>query len=347
VLGGLGGLLVGLGALAIPGIGPVLAAGPLVSALAGAGIGAATGGLLGALVNAGIPEEHAGYYAEGVRRGGTLVTVQTDDDMAQTAVDILNRFGPVDVNRRSAEWRSSNWEGFDETADPYTHDQINMERSQYQDMEREGGTLEVVEEDLRVGKREVSGGGVRVHTFVTEQEVEEDIDLRKEHVDVERRPVDRPASPADLDAFEEATIEVTATSEEPVIEKRARVVEEVEIHKDVEHETETVRDTLRRKDVEVERMDEGHSYSDFESYEPDFRNHYQTTYTNTGYTYDDFQPAYHYGYQLASDPRYQDRDWEEIEMDARRDWEGRYHDSAWEDFKDAIRNAWYSVTGRR
>src|SRR5215207_8602808 len=97
VLGGVIGLLVGIGALAIPGIGPVLAAGPLVSALGaagaatvtGAGIGAVAGGLVGALIGAGVPEEHAHVYTEGVRRGGTLVTVNADDTMANSAYSIM------------------------------------------------------------------------------------------------------------------------------------------------------------------------------------------------------------------------------------------------------------------
>ena len=92
VLGGLGGLLLGLGALAIPGVGPVIAAGPIVAALTGAGVGAVAGGLIGGLVDMGIPEEHAQFYAEGVRRGGTLVTVRVDDEHADHARDILNRY---------------------------------------------------------------------------------------------------------------------------------------------------------------------------------------------------------------------------------------------------------------
>jgi uncharacterized membrane protein len=114
VLGGLGGLLVGLGALAIPGIGPVIAAGPIVSALAGAGIGAATGGLLGALVDLGIPEEHANAYAEGIRRGGTLVYANIDENQANQVVQIMNRFNPVDINQRSQHWRENKWSRFDE-----------------------------------------------------------------------------------------------------------------------------------------------------------------------------------------------------------------------------------------
>lgn len=100
VLGGLGGLLVGLGALAIPGIGPVIAAGPIAAALTGAGVGAVAGGVAGALVDLGIPEEHAKAYSEGIRKGGTLVAVQTDDQQASTAENILNRFNPVDLNRK-------------------------------------------------------------------------------------------------------------------------------------------------------------------------------------------------------------------------------------------------------
>ena len=120
VLGGLAGLLVGLGALAIPGIGPIVAAGPLVTTLAGAGLGAATGGLVGALADAGMSEREAAAYAEGVRRGGTLVTVGTDEDQVGSATDILNRFTPVDINRRAGEWQSSGWRGHDAGAGPYS-----------------------------------------------------------------------------------------------------------------------------------------------------------------------------------------------------------------------------------
>ena len=127
VLGGVLGLLVGLGALAIPGIGPVIAAGPLAAALGsagataavGAGIGAVSGGLLGALVGAGIPEEDANYYAEGVRRGGTLVMATADDAMANTAYSIMRSHGAVDIRTRGDQWRQSGWNRFDPNAGPY------------------------------------------------------------------------------------------------------------------------------------------------------------------------------------------------------------------------------------
>lgn len=119
IIGGLGGLLIGLGVLAVPGVGPVLAAGPLataISALTGAGVGAmaggAAGGLLGALVDLGLPEETAGNYAEGVRRGGTLVTVRTEDHQAEDVRRIMNRYQVVNLDERVRSWRDQGWTGY-------------------------------------------------------------------------------------------------------------------------------------------------------------------------------------------------------------------------------------------
>lgn len=135
VIGGLGGLVVGLAALAIPGIGPILAAGPIASALVaggiGAGVGAVAGGMVGALVDLGLSEEEAGYYAEGVRRGGTLVTVQTPDHLSGRVMDVLDRHDAVDVEERASNWRQSGWTGYDPSAKPYSVDQIERERSQF------------------------------------------------------------------------------------------------------------------------------------------------------------------------------------------------------------------------
>src|SRR3712207_6743544 len=134
ILGGLGGLLVGLGALAIPGIGPVVGGGVLLSTLAGAGIGAAAGGLVGALVGAGIPEEDANVYAEGIRRGGALVTVQAEtDDQADRAADILDAHNVVDIDERGSTYRSSGWSGFDENAGAYEGQTRGQATSGYSD----------------------------------------------------------------------------------------------------------------------------------------------------------------------------------------------------------------------
>ncbi|MFN8455339.1 MAG: YsnF/AvaK domain-containing protein [Anaerolineae bacterium] len=266
VLGGVGGLLVGLGALAIPGIGPVIAAGPLVSALVsagvGAGVGALAGGLVGALVDVGVPEEEAGYYAEGVRRGGALVTVNTADDRVAEALSIMEDYDPVDIEQRASEWQQSGWSGFDATrTTPASTPETSMrDRNLYDTSTGNTGPadLEVVEEELQVGKRAIDRGGVRIRSYVTEKPVEATVRLREEQVNVERRPVNRPADADDLDAFEEGVIEVTAIAEEPVVAKQARVVEEVVVNKDVQEREETIQDTVRRKDVEVENVGSTH-----------------------------------------------------------------------------------------
>lgn len=115
MIGGGAGLLAGLGAMAIPGIGPLVAAGWLVAALAGAGAGAAAGGLLGGLVSAGLGEDEAAGYSEGVRRGGHLVVVRTEEARAAEAERILDRHGPVDMPTCTADWRSEGWTGTEPT----------------------------------------------------------------------------------------------------------------------------------------------------------------------------------------------------------------------------------------
>ena len=123
LIGGGAGLLAGIGALAIPGIGPVVAAGWLVSTLAGAvtggAAGAATGGLIGSLTNSGVPEREAHVYAEGVRRGGSLVTVRTDDARAVEVERIMDRRS-IDWAERDRSYRSEGWERFDPDAPAYT-----------------------------------------------------------------------------------------------------------------------------------------------------------------------------------------------------------------------------------
>jgi hypothetical protein len=130
------GTLVGLGVALIPGVGPVIAAGPLAAALLagiGAAAGAATGGVVASLVDFGVPEEEAHYYAEGLRRGSTLVSVATSDEHANRVEEILNRYSPIDVDRRATSWRETGWQSFDYEADPYTQDQIARERDVYVD----------------------------------------------------------------------------------------------------------------------------------------------------------------------------------------------------------------------
>ena len=128
VLGGGVGLLAGIGSLAIPGVGPVVAAGWLVATLAGAVVGGGAGGIVGSLVHTGVSDEEAQVYAEGVRRGGSLVTVRADEIRAVEAERIMNGRTYVDWRVRNQEYRDSGWVGFDEAAPPYIPPTVPGER---------------------------------------------------------------------------------------------------------------------------------------------------------------------------------------------------------------------------
>jgi uncharacterized protein (TIGR02271 family) len=285
----------------------------------------------------GIPEEQAGYYAEGVRRGGALLTVEAEERELDRLSGILNRFNPVDINQRAESWRQQGWKGYDASAKPFTAKQTTKEREQYQKVDQGGEVrLPVVEEKLAVGKRQVETGGVQIHRRVTEKPVEKDVTLRKEQVNVERRPVDRPADANTLASMKDETFEVRAQSEEAVVEKRARVTEEVVVNKDVEQKTEHVRDTVRRTDVDVQQT----GGADMERFRTGWRGHYQSQFARSGNKYEHYEPAYQFGHSLRSEPRYRDYDWERLEPEARSTWEQRNPGSPWAQVKDAVRYLW-------
>jgi hypothetical protein len=129
-LGGAAGLLAGLGLLAIPGLGPVVAAGWLASTALGAAAGAATGGVVGALTQAGVSKEEAPLYAEGIRRGGTLVSARVPDADRNRFETILNQ-SAVNLRDRSAAWQKAGWKSYDPAAQPYSADQVRKERQLY------------------------------------------------------------------------------------------------------------------------------------------------------------------------------------------------------------------------
>ncbi len=234
VVGGGAGLLAGIGSLAIPGVGPLVAAGWLVATLTGAGVGAAAGGLIGSLTGAGISEADAKTYSEGVSRGGTLVTVRADDAQAGRVEQIMKGGAAGGTGMRTG-----------------TTGTIGTAGASAPNMSGPDETIKVVREDLAIGKRAVERGGVRVTSHVVETPVEEQVNLHEENVRIERRPVTEGGTVPD-DAFQERVIEVRATSEEAVVSKEARVVEEIAIHKTVEDRVETVRDTARETKVEIE-----------------------------------------------------------------------------------------------
>ncbi len=197
-----------------------------------------------------INDDEKGVYAESVRRGSTAVTVKTEDNMVEKAADILNDNGAVDVDRRAAQYRAAGYKGYDPQVPPYNVEQTQTER---QNFANQGETLlPVIEEQLNVGKRVVQRGGVRVHTNLTERPVEEQVNLREEKVTGNRRPADREFTDADRVTLNEGDFTVTTRGEEAVVGKQVHVVEEVVIGKETTEHTETVSDTVKRTDVEVE-----------------------------------------------------------------------------------------------
>ncbi|HYK01471.1 MAG TPA: YsnF/AvaK domain-containing protein [Thermoanaerobaculia bacterium] len=197
-------------------------------------------------------------------------------------------------------------------------------------------SIPVVEEELAVGKRSVETGGVRVSKEVTAQPVEEDIRLHEERVTVERRPVNREVAPGDMHAFENSTIEMREMAEEAVVEKRARVVEEVVVGKEAHERTEHISDTVRKTDVRVEPIigTTPHKRS-FDTVDSSCRTHYKQNFANTGWDYDSgYSHAYRYGYDLAGSSS--GGDWSTVETDVQSKWETR-NKGTWDRFKDAIR----------
>jgi len=272
-----------------------------------------------------MPEEDRHTYAEGLRRGGYLVTVHVDDAHYTRALDILDDEGTINLDEREQSWRSEGWAPGQSTAygspsgtgamggsevgmgsaggisgrtgagsTPGMGSSSGMGRAEsgvgsgigtgtgagtagmsgmdsgmgratsrdtsptgtHTQTGREDEVIPVAEEQLRVGKREIEHGRVRVRSYTVEKPVQEQVNLREEHVNVERRPVDRAATGSE-DAFRERTIEAEEKREVPVVNKEARVTEEVVLNKGVEQRNETVSETVRETKVEVEDDREG------------------------------------------------------------------------------------------
>lgn len=297
--------------------------------------------------------EHGDVYSEAMRRGSYVVTVATDDEQQlERVTDIMGHHDPVDINERASHWRSQGWSGYDERAPMLSESEIEKERNLYAQQRGVGATqttgetrIPVIEEELKVGKRVVQRGGVRIYQHVTERSVQETVDLREEHVKVERHPVDQPASEADLAAFKEGTVEVREMAEEPVVSKTAHVVEEVVIGKEVTEETANIDETLRKTEVEVEQL--GPSGAAATPDDTDFRTHWQNVYGQAGGRYEDYDAAYRYGSTMAGSGRFKNYRWEDVEPDVRSDWESSHPGSSWEKVKDAVRYGAERVTGRQ
>lgn len=193
-----------------------------------------SGDVSNTLRSASVPQDAASVYERGVKGGGTLVTLRVEDDEVDRAMAIINRYNTVDIDERSTQSAGS------------TTSDLGRTSAQGE------AVIPVVEEQLNIGKRQVERGGVRIYSHVTERPVEETVTLREERVHVERHPVNREVTDADAAALREGSFEVTTQAEEAVVAKQARVVEEVVVGKEAGERTETVRDTVRRTEVEVD-----------------------------------------------------------------------------------------------
>lgn len=187
------------------------------------------------------PHRYATAYPEAYRRGATLLTATLDtDEQLEQAEDILEHNGAFDIDERSSTWNA-------DTVDVSGAAAPLMDTRLSEDL-----SIPVIEESLRVGKRVINTGRVRVVSRVTERPIEETVSLHEEHAYIERHAVDRAATADELDSFKEGSIEIQETAEELVVEKTARVVEEVSFGKRPSDHMETVRDTVRRTDVDVQ-----------------------------------------------------------------------------------------------
>jgi uncharacterized protein (TIGR02271 family) len=188
-------------------------------------------GFWASLFGSGPEHQHeTSVYDRSLEAGSTVVTVKAPEQHLTKVMDILERHNPVDIDERAATYSGSQTTTTRATDTP--------------------GTIQLSEEAVAVGKRAINRGTTRVRRFVVETPVEEHVSLRDETVSVERRPVTdaRPVTNAD---FSDKVIEMTETDEEVVVSKTARVKEEVVVRKDATERTETVRDTVRREDVEI------------------------------------------------------------------------------------------------
>lgn len=287
--------------------------------------------------------ERVQVYSEAVARGHHVLSVTAPNEPeVERAADIVERYGPVDIDEKSSAWAAGS--SAQQRSAPLSQQSTMQGTVQgttgggsMQYAQTESARIPVVQEELKVGKREVQRGGLRIYSHVVETPVDESVNLREEHVTVQRRAIDKMVDPADVPAFQETSFEMRETSEEAVVEKSARVVEEVVVGKEVTNREEHIQDTLRHTEVEVEQL----SDADDETY---YRTHWTSNYSSAGGTYDEYAPAYRYGSSMRRSELYRGRPWEDVETDLRADWTKRNPGSAWEQIKAAVRQGWDRMT---
>jgi uncharacterized protein (TIGR02271 family) len=294
-------------------------------------------------------------YSDAVSRGNCVLTVTTlSEPEVERAADLIEAHGPIDIDEHhdmpmggtsgmraaamargaqqtSQQSMSMQSGGSSSMGSGSASAQGTTAGSSRQFADTESQAIPVLREELKVGKREVQRGGVRIYSHVVEEPVDQSLNLREEHVSIQRRTVNQPIDPADVTAFKDTTIEMRESAEEAVVSKTARVVEEVTIGKEVTNREEHIRDTLRHTEVEVENL----AGADDDSY---YRSHWNSNFASSGKSYDDIAPAYQYGSAMRRSELYRGRPWEDVETDLRSDWTERNPGSTWESIKAAVRH---------
>ncbi|MFP4600595.1 MAG: YsnF/AvaK domain-containing protein [Persicimonas sp.] len=288
--------------------------------------------LIDELKSRGVPDDDAHYFAKAVREGGNLLVTELEDDTkTEEVARYLDENGAVDIDDRRRGQSTTIGEGRE-----YERELSSGEEARLQE----------AREELHVGKRDIEKGRVRVHKRVEEKPVEEDINLREEHAEVERHKVDRPVSGED--PFEEETFEVTEHAEEPVVEKETRIEEEVRVGKHVDEHTETVRDTVRETHIDIDELSEDiPEERGFTAAEPEYRQHYQSSFAESEGDYADYEPGYRFGHTVGSSERFSGQDYSELEPNIRKAYEREYGEGSYERYHDAVRHGFNKARGRR
>ena len=311
----------------------------------------------------GIQPREAERYAAGVRDGCSLIIVHSDDRAKiERARQIMDRYALSNVGDRYGSEPRSTLKGSQAGAGSTASSSTSSASTDtgkvgagaatgsevgLTDAGPSGGAskkLQAAEEELKVGKREVETGGVRAFTRVTETPVEETVNLRDEKVDVQRHKVDRPVSEGDH-IFEEESVAFTERHEEAVVSKETHVTEEVVINQEVEEHPETIRETLRSQEIDIETLSEGGNTGRFSQFKGDFDRHYAANYAGSGHSKEEYELGYRYGMALAEHGNHRNRTWDDVEPHARKGWETR-NQGTWNDFRDSIRYGWDRIRGK-
>lgn len=336
----------------IPGIGPFISGGILATSLAGGALGWLVGGLAGL----GIPKDEAEYYENRVQEGSALVTVDAEGRDAE-ARQILLRDSAENLEEQgfgggvsAASGRPQMETAHRQPQQPTTTNQSARVPQPAREHTPQGEgqqNIQLRAEELQVNKELVQAGDVQVHKEVITEEKTITVPVRREEVVIERHPVDH--RPAEGTLGEGGTIRIPLAEERVTVEKVPVVTEEINVGKRTVQETQHVSDTLRREEVRVENQGTTHGQGtgDWGTNRSRYQSAWQQTYGAQGGRWEDVEPSYRYGHEMASNPRYQGRQWSDVESGLQKDWATRHGETPWERVRETVRHAWETTTGRR